>query len=147
MKRWFAVGILSLLFVGAAGLWFVSQLNVEGDTARALDVKIDNPTDVFFYVVRAPADTPADEAILTRTFTIIFPGEEQRLGAGFDPRRSDSNCFDDEQFWIVRSISDAPYWRPGADAPERTLEDLEIVEHLPSDTCLPEGQLTVSLAG
>ena len=45
----------------------------------------------------------------------------------------------------MRSRSDAPYWRTWENTPERTLEDLEIIHYLAPDTCLPDGEITVTL--
>ena len=112
---------------------------------HALDVNFDNSTDDHYYVVKAFADTPAEEAILTHGFIIVVPGEKNRVGAGPDPRQSESLCFENEQFRVLRSLSGAPYWRTWEDTPERTLEDLEIVHHLGPDTCLPDGEITVKL--
>lgn len=140
--------LLALVIVVAiAGACGLDRLGSEGGSPpRALELKVQNSSDAeYFYLIRGFADDQQQEVFANYELFAVPPGKDYTIGAGPD-RDGDqtTSCFVDEQYWVVRSVSSEPYWKPET-RPPRDPADLELIEHLGPQSCFDSDTITVEV--
>lgn len=138
-----------VVVVGITSACGLGRLGSEGGSPPlALELHVQNSSDTeYFYLIRGFADDQQQDVFTNYALFAVPPGEDYRIGAG--PDRDDdqaARCFVDEQYWVVRSLSSEPYWKP-ENRPPRDPTDLELIEHLGPESCFDSSEITVEVGG
>jgi hypothetical protein len=114
----------------------------ENEFDYKFEMIVENRSDELIYIVRG---RPADERPVDGVWFGVLPGETDVRGLGGRAAQNErpGGCFDNQQVWIVRSLSGTKYLNGQHDDDVDDVDDdLEILQFFPSDTCVESDEIT-----